>query len=64
MIGLHSTLRDDGVSALLLGVCHQEFQLTGFVAAAGKTSAVIALDPDVRTIQQPGEVFHRFKRCW
>jgi hypothetical protein len=51
MIRLCRTLRDNCISLFLLCLTHQEFEFTGFVAAGGKSRAVIAFDKNLWTAE-------------
>src|SRR5437879_4179549 len=62
MIGLGSALSHDGVGAFGQRFGHQKFKLARLVAAGRQAGAVIALDPDLRAVQFPGQVLEPFER--
>jgi hypothetical protein len=64
MIRLGGTLGDNAVGALVDGVRHEEFELSGLVSTTCKTGAIISFYPDVWPIQQSGELFHWLERRW
>ncbi len=63
VIRLHGAVGDQRVGALPQRVADQKFELPGLVAAGRETGAVVALDEEAGTAQQPGQVGHRLERC-
>jgi hypothetical protein len=62
VVRLHRTVGDHGIRALPERVADQELELAGLVAAGREAGAVVALDEEGGTPEQPGEVGHRLER--
>ena len=62
VVRLHGAVGDQGVGAQPERVADQELELAGLVAAGRKPGAVVALDEQRRSAEQPGEIGHRLER--
>jgi len=62
VIRLRRSLRQYDVGTLRPGLGEQEFELARFVAAGGHSGAVVAFDPDFRSLERPAQVRQVFER--
>jgi hypothetical protein len=62
VVGLHRAVGDHGVGAQPERVADQELELALLVAAGRDPGAVVALDEQRRSAEQPGEIAHRLER--
>src|ERR1700733_1227877 len=62
MIGLSRALGQHDIGALITRLRHEEFELSRLVAAGRHPGAIVALDPDLRTIEVASEIGEMFQR--
>ena len=62
MVGLGRALRHHGIGTLGLSRRHQILELAGLVAARRKPRAIVALDPDFRTVELPRQIVEPLQR--
>jgi len=63
MVGLDGSASDKGIGTLRQGVCNQELELTGFIAAGGKPQKIVPLHIDIRAVKSLSKPGQKLQRC-